>query len=149
MSRLNTELFKKIHEVVSANPQRHDQGTWESVLTQDGTSFLPECGTTRCVAGWAVHLTTGQKLFHWEPGMPSVILSDSTIRLAQEHGIPIESIDDLGVVPNVASKMLGLTDIEAENLFYNAGDDRAREIVAAAVAGDTEAFQRALYRVGE
>jgi hypothetical protein len=44
--------------------------------------------------------------------------------------------------------MLGLTDVEAEYLFY-ADDDRAREIVAAAAAGDIEAFQRVLYRAGE
>jgi hypothetical protein len=141
VSRLNTELFKKIHEVVSANPQRHDQATWEGQSVGD-------CGTTRCVAGWAVHLATGQKVFRWESGVPNVLLSGATVRLAREHGIPAESGDDPGVVPKVASKMLGLTDVEAEYLFY-ADDDRAREIVAAAAAGDIEAFQRVLYRAGE
>jgi hypothetical protein len=71
VSRLNTELFKKIHEVVSANPQRHDQATWEGQSVGD-------CGTTRCVAGWAVHLATGQKVFRWESGVPNVLLSGAT-----------------------------------------------------------------------
>jgi len=40
----NKELFRKVYEQITQNPETHDQGDWEN-----------ECGTTRCGAGWALH----------------------------------------------------------------------------------------------
>ena len=49
---MNRELFKKIHDIITPTPDKLDMGSWEG-----------ECGTTRCVAGWAIYLTTGQPVY--------------------------------------------------------------------------------------
>ncbi len=49
MSEFNRELFQKIHDQITGHPETHNQDSWESL-----------CGTTRCVAGWAVHFTNGE-----------------------------------------------------------------------------------------
>lgn len=46
----NLPLLRKILDHIDAHPEEHDQETWESA-----------CGTTRCVAGWALHFD-GQKV---------------------------------------------------------------------------------------
>ena len=46
MPELNIPLFQKIHAQITRDPGSHDQGSWEAV---------GECGTTRCIAGWALH----------------------------------------------------------------------------------------------
>lgn len=77
----NADLLRKIADVIERNPDRYYQGSWESFYgeTEDGTTVLdglyhrtpdeavefvtemaaPEatCGTTFCIAGWAVALT--------------------------------------------------------------------------------------------
>ena len=40
----NEELFRRVADAIEANPEQYDQGQWE-------------CGTTRCLAGWANRLT--------------------------------------------------------------------------------------------
>lgn len=52
---MNQELFKKVHDVISATPRDLEMSTWEEPENQ--------CGTTRCVAGWAIFLTTGKPLY--------------------------------------------------------------------------------------
>lgn len=51
---MNTELFQQIHDIITAQPEGFNMDAWE---------YTNSCGTTRCVAGWAVHLTTGEPLF--------------------------------------------------------------------------------------
>src|SRR3546814_4173457 len=73
---LNTELFAKIYDIITDGdgvPRRQtfSMDTWEH-----------SCGTSRCVAGWAVHLETGQPLFERDGGAHR-----STLDLAQELGL--------------------------------------------------------------
>ncbi|MFF8831322.1 hypothetical protein [Streptomyces sp. NPDC015131] len=108
---INRELFQKIHDQITMHPQTHDQGGWDS-----GPDI---CGTTRCVAGWAMHfLNPNQR-------------TDTTAReLALAAGV---FEDDNLITTSVAyevggAKALGLTDSEAGDLFYSA-DNRARRMV--------------------
>ena len=132
---MNTELFAKIRDMIREHPEQHDQSAWES-------QPVDECGTTRCVAGWAVALTTGLPVYSWQPG-EEIRLSDATLRLAHEKGVYVEDLGDNGVVPALAARLLSLTPNEAGSLFYSE-DERAHRAVEKAAAGDRVGFLLAL-----
>lgn len=130
---MNTELFQKIHNAITTQPDQHDQSTWESQSVHD-------CDTTRCVAGWAIHLTTGQPVLSWQPG-EEIRLSDATIDLAHDKGVYVEDPEDSAAILDLAFKLLGLEDfMQAHLLFYVATDERARRAVEKAAAGDRDGF---------
>lgn len=52
MPERNAELFNKIADAIEAEPHRHNQAEWASARNSIGS-----CGTTMCVAGWAVELS--------------------------------------------------------------------------------------------
>jgi len=112
---MNTELFSKIDEVIQNTPERHYQGTWESVN---------ECGTTRCIAGWAVHLTTGTPVYdrHGDPTRESAQLASSL------------GVSDPWHISAVAQRLLDITPEQAGKLFF-ATDEDARQIVHAVATG--------------
>jgi len=95
----NVELFKKIYRQITDHPETHDQGIWES-----------DCGTARCVAGWALYFHNSKQSVHrtaedilWGEG------PRSTLRGSWEA---------------IAAKtILGLTDDEAEDLFFEGKED--------------------------
>lgn len=68
----NRELFKKIYDQITTDPKSHDQMSWTEFAI-DGSSYSNEfapqqnpedCGTTRCVGGWALHFCNpGQSIF--------------------------------------------------------------------------------------
>ena len=127
---MNTELFKQIDDIIAPAGQvdgsRFDMGSWES------------CGTTRCVAGWAIHLTTGQPL--WADGYQQ---SDATLELAREHGTTMFS-DREADFGALAGKLLGLAPQERE-LFYSE-DEVAAEFVHLAAQGRHDDARRVLQR---
>jgi hypothetical protein len=136
---INQELFKKIHEQIAANPEHHDQRTYEedvdqAVLTlrnfaEDGDNLAmevhhathrndgaPVCGTTRCVAGWALYLT--------KPDQPM-------------HLTAIEAIEAKGWqrgysdMYDGARALLGLSTFQADELFDgNLPEQHAVSLVA-------------------
>lgn len=134
---INTELFAKIRDVIKDQPGRHDQSRWESTLSG--------CGTARCVAGWAIHLTTGKKVVYWEPGLSSIEVSPSVRALAAERDIQADPDDGDGVplIPVLAASLLGLTEAQADILFY-ADNGEALNCVELAADGDLYGFERAL-----
>lgn len=101
---VDQDLFLKIHDQIQSDPASHFQNNWEWPYS------AAECGTRRCVAGWAHFLTTGKDWFR-----------------------AVEEVDsDLGSKwhpENIAQEALGLTDTEAANLFYGMDDDVARQKV--------------------
>ncbi|QMP84435.1 hypothetical protein HUN42_00057 [Streptomyces phage Dagobah] len=108
---VNRELFQKIHEVITLHPEQHDQSVWEEPD--------PTCGTTRCVAGWAITLTTGKPVYG-----KGYVLHPATLALGKRPG-----------VPSIAGELLGLNDAEADVLFYRTGSDKARDVVKAFAEG--------------
>lgn len=125
----NVELFRRINEVISAHPKEHDQTAWEMC------SF--ECGTVRCVAGWAIFLKTGANLYV----RPTLVDDGETTLSPQVH----ELAGELGVLPSVpavARELLGLTRDEAASLFYSAEDEEARALVGHVAAGRTDEARR-------
>lgn len=98
MPEINRELFQKIHDQITMEPETHWQGTWES-----------DCGSTRCVAGWAIHFATDREDV-------------------------LDGLEALGAgaaffnVPLIAERLLGLTSNESLGLFY-AQNSQAAELV--------------------
>jgi hypothetical protein len=112
---MNTELFRKIDEVIQNTPEQHYQGTWESTN---------ECGTTRCIAGWAVHLTTGAPVYdcHGGPTRESAQLASSL------------GVHDPHHIAAIARRLLDITPEQAGKLFF-ATEEHARQIVRAVATG--------------
>lgn len=53
MSQYNEILFRQVLDLIRQDPSLWDQGTFQS------RNFQSSCGTTGCIAGWAVAVTYG------------------------------------------------------------------------------------------
>lgn len=98
----NAELLREVADEIEAAPKEFDMG-WHKRTTET-------CGTTMCIAGWAVDLS---------PGIHMVMNP-------AEGGVTIGSdarLDDGGVVEAyiAAADLLGLTCYEAADLFHSDG----------------------------
>lgn len=123
---MNTELFRRVLEVIEAEPQGFAMDSWE------GSSPAAECNTTRCLAGWAIHLTTGEPLYRDFPGggrHPSVVA------LARQERTS-DSFEDLGAA------LLGLRGQDTQAFFLD--EDDALEFIRLAASGDSEAARQYL-----
>lgn len=97
----NTELFDLVADAIEAEPHRYNQSSYYDI-TRDGAGNI--CGTSFCVAGWAVRLTVGTKTEEGIYGprmLPSVDVQREALP-AWEH---------------IAAQQLGLTVPEADRLF--------------------------------
>lgn len=128
---LNRELFKKIHDVISVEPDKFRMSDWEDsrhILDFEGVT--PVCGTTRCIAGWAINLTTDAPIYLNGEHSPE------TIALAREKGARVTEDDDCESVDleELGGILLGL-DNSQRGIFYS-GDQTAARFVAAVAQGD-------------
>lgn len=101
---INTEMFQKIYDQITQHPDTHDQGTFE------------DCGTSRCIAGWAVALRYG--------------VADTTIYSGEVPDREDEEVEGVGYLSGtavIARNILGLTGEQAYDLFYDLNDERAVE----------------------
>lgn len=89
---VNHELFQKVLDQIKLHPEGHEQATYEN-----------SCGTTRCVAGWALHLHN--------PTQPI------------EHTAQDVTGNPFGSYSAAARQLLGLTREEAEELFLDTMDN--------------------------
>lgn len=137
---MNVELFKKVNDRIAVEGNL-DMATWEDVPDPDD-QYGPSCGTTRCVAGWAVYETTGAELYDRDGGYP-----EATIALAKERGGWVEDDEEpqggwvdfevLGL------KLLGLRGSDGA-LFFET-DELATRVVALFAAGQAAEARRLLH----
>lgn len=130
---MNTELFKKIHDIIQTDPEGFDMWTWEGLKDYEH----PACGTTRCVAGWAVHFASGEgglyivgERVEWTPGV---------LALAERLGVDFAGrrpVADLGL------KVLGLE--RGDRKLFHTDEKTAAEFVRLAAQGDDEAARAVL-----
>lgn len=118
----NTPLFKKIREIISVKPELFDMASFEN----GGNS---ECGTTRCIAGWAIHLETGEPLYDDEGDFTAPVHE-----LADRLGVRADP-EDLG------RELLGLSRSEAARLFYIDDEAGTRFVELAAQGREAEALE--------
>lgn len=126
---MNTELFRKIRDVVDTDA--FDMDTWEG----DAEVFdmgASECGTTRCIAGWAIHfsLPEGDNNLRDESG----VLSEAVVDLARSRGLQAADRYNFAAI---GADLLGISRSLASEVFY-LENDTAREFVDLAAAGDDE-----------
>lgn len=114
----NTQLLNDIASVIRSNPDYHDQLQWfdsrKSSVELNGKEFV--CGTTQCIAGWAIVLSENVLGFTTD-GSP-IIQDDSEAdgqRIIALANVQYEARDVLGLNPN-----------EAHELFH-AGVDTNKE----------------------
>lgn len=117
---MNQELFKQIHDTISTKPEQFGMSDWEF------TNYANECGTTRCVAGWAIHLTTGQPLYK---------------RNGDKHESFRELADRLGLEPDVETVGATLLELDLEDaqIAFYMGEGRAAKFVKLASEGNETA----------
>jgi len=121
---VNRELFKKINDVIGGPHglylDKFNMTIWEGVES---------CGTTRCVAGWAINLTTGEPLFNGRGKF-----SGATERLAESMGLAGVDLEEMGA----RLLDLGMAD---RTIFYS-DEWTAAEFVRLAAEGDEEGARR-------
>jgi hypothetical protein len=104
----NVGALDQVRTFLRAHPKLHVQSSWV-------------CGTTACIAGWAVALDEGKKAWDWLPA----------------DGEPYSSFIEGRIVERDARILLGLTVDEADALFLESGDEvGALALVDALVARD-------------
>lgn len=113
---MNTELFRKIYTQIASEPESFDMGDWE----REGD---PECGTTRCVAGWAI-------AFELDIDRKGFIYSKDLSELGKRFEVNPSYF-------KVGAALLGLTHEEAYMLFY-ASEERAEQFVGLAARGEDD-----------
>jgi hypothetical protein len=101
---INTELFQKIYDQITLHPEQHDQAGFEY-----RDEYRDECGTIRCIAGWAVAIHYGVNSIYgveYGPGRDTEwgYLSDTAAE---------------------AADLLGLDDTQATDLFYDMDNESA------------------------
>ena len=112
-ARVNQERFKKVYDIISVQSEEFCMDSWEGSPT--------ECGTTRCLSGWAIYNETGAPLFGSDGN-----LSSETHALARR----------LGVSPDfeaIGGELLGLTRWQRQ-VFY-VDDETALEFARLASEG--------------
>lgn len=114
--RFDTERFKKIEKHIFTKDGLIDRSTFNTVDWE-------ACGTTRCVAGWAIYDETGSRLFD-ELGE----VGSSVSQLADRLGVEVD-------FESVAVTLLGLPE-DLAGLFY-ASSATAAEFVRRAARGDS------------
>ena len=92
----NTPLLRRIMEHVTAHPDEHDQSSW---------GYRDGCGTTRCIAGWAVELSDAEPLWR------------APLRFGQFRGGARMADGRMLDVQDAAAELLGLTHAQALDLF--------------------------------
>lgn len=111
---------QKVLNQIVAFPETHDQTQWET--------GSPSCGTQRCVAGWAIHFE--------KPDIAD--LDRAKYAVASE----------LRVAPRyftVGRDLLGLTDAEAYELFYEVTNPEAIELLRQYATGSTAVVHTEYY----
>jgi len=96
MSKMNVDLMLQIKHAIAEQPHRHNQATWAT--NSRDMSPDEECGTTMCIAGWALAFN-----------------GDTVQDLFDRHGS----------VHHLAQGYMGITLEESHDLFYEMSNSKA------------------------
>lgn len=123
---MNTELFRKIQDVIDT--EAFDMDSWEG----DTDTYGTECGTTRCIAGWAIHFSLPEDDNNLRD--ESGVMSAAVVDLARSRGIQGAYRYNFAAI---GADLLDISRSLASEVFY-LDNDTAREFVDLAAAGDEE-----------
>lgn len=117
MSTLNSSMAERVLTQITEHPETHSQTTFEGVGYDDDV-----CGTTRCIAGWAVYFWAQDRGI--EGGVMDLAeayvaeVGVATILDAIEYGEDSNG-DGVEDIEAAAAHILGLKYSESHPLFYN------------------------------
>lgn len=131
MPERNIELLTKIRDLVKLAPQKLDMDYWSTipydmVQLDDGSQAKVSCGTTQCIAGWAVQLSGYQFLV----GPDNLVSSDDVYY--PESCVAEDGVAD---IYEKAVDLLGLTACEADLLFLAINNSEAIDALDLFIAG--------------
>lgn len=135
---VNQDLFGRVDKQISSEPEWFNMNSWEQLVTQHHVNIgeATACGTTRCVAGWAIHMTHVDR--YGETNLPlRDMLHDLTGKVATGDAAN-PTIEESEGYQEYGARILGLTYSEAGRLFY-APPELARSLVHAYATGGREA----------
>lgn len=124
---INVEMFKRIEEIIIAHPERHRQAYFEA-----GDSM---CGTTRCVAGWAIHF------WGLDNGINGSLHEIEEAYIGKiESSVLTENYEFAAGVDaeHVGAHILGLNPDQGHDLFFNMSNDDALRMVKEYAQGSTD-----------
>ena len=116
MREPNIPALRKTMEFIEANPDGWDQDTWASKGTLNGSA----CGSTMCFAGTTVFLAGAKIQYVAHPDHPNY--------LQAEHCVTPEG--SMVAIEDYATELLGLTDAQADDIFYSDSDMNPQEMRA-------------------
>lgn len=150
----NTELFQKIDAQITDEPRSFYMAEWEAETSDLDAYWSPkargrvrytpedvaECGTARCVAGWAVHLSRRPGDTRSLPLVAEDFVMESVLR----------GVVDLVAASNnmiaAGAHLLGLDIDHAYTLFIDASAREAADIVHHFAQGENDvAFSQIEY----
>jgi hypothetical protein len=123
---VNQKMFAEIHELITEFPELHEQNNWETDPVHTGN-----CGTTRCIAGWAAWIgARDHGLLSRKRQMTALPVREA---LAARLNLSREDTEDswyysgchLSDHALLGGKLLGLDDDQAYSLFHDLNDNRA------------------------
>lgn len=111
--------FREVLDQIEADPQAFNMYSWSSYVNEGDQFYNPEnwewepvteCGTTYCIAGWAIHLAAVKLGVSSEsPGLHDEILHvQRALKMPSTHGLYSET----------AARLFGLDERETGVLFY-------------------------------
>lgn len=125
MPKKNVDLMLQVREQISREPETHSQGVWAS---------RNDCGTTACVAGWAVILS-GTPM-DWRAIPTTTLVHDEewvawlvTHPADDQEPALCWTAGEGDHIRSVAEELLGLTPQEADALFYTARNGAALRLL--------------------
>lgn len=121
----NLPLLRQIRDLIEVQPHTLEMGEWESYRDEGEHYYNPakndyikaefnECGTTRCIAGWGIYLEGVKR------GLDPQLSTSSMKRELYQRGHGYLDYRDAGIVA------LGITEEEADILFYTGNDNALR-----------------------
>ncbi len=154
----NVALLRKVREQILHHPGTHEQASWIKTVTLElpetpaGAAQYPTgkryfrhtqkvaCGTTACVAGWAVQLAGMEPVQGDIQAWADGVYTHQSFQVTEEPGAQPEPIR------SVARRLLGLNETQADTLV---DANNTRDYVLGSLANDIdigEAQERAAAR---
>ena len=119
----NQEMFQRVNAILIGFPELHRQQFWQ----EEDTASNNSCGTTRCVAGWAVWLKAvdlglvSRKRDYIDTDMLHQVAEHEGVSTVDSAGEPLDWGD---LYQEVGAELLGLDYNKSHSLFMDMSDER-------------------------
>lgn len=116
MSQYNEKLFRQVLELIKQDRSLWNQETFQS------RNYTSSCGTTCCVAGWAVTLTHGKFVPTEDPDAAYVGHWELPAHFERTHNFEVEGASLLGLSAEEANDMFFLITDETQEYYDEDGE---------------------------